>query len=205
MLFDSINVRFSKTCEWTKAWKRDMQLSDAPQPAFPTSAALRFLPERRLTTRPWTSPYARASETPSLSSNYRLLQAFSVPQENVHYSRLSQYLPSATKRAVERIHCGPPRKAAGADQPHLMTDAAQESNATTSSDVTVVGDADQGTDTAKTNAIKSTSPSKEKRSAAPDSDAPKSAKKRRKVNHGMSPMPYILGILDSPANSAFSI
>lgn len=52
-----------------------------------------------------------------------------------------------------------------------------------------------------TNAHKSRSPAKDKRASAPDSDTPaKSAKKRRKVNHGMLFMLCTQKRLDSPAN-----
>jgi hypothetical protein len=48
-------------------------------------------------------------------------------------------------------------------------------------------DADAGRDVATANAPKTGSPLKDKRSSVPDSEAStKTAKKRRKVNHGMA-------------------
>jgi hypothetical protein len=67
-----------------------------------------------------------------------------------------------------------------------MTEVARESNGAPTDDMTTSKDAKHGKDAAAANAHKSSSPSKEKRHSAQESEAPsKSAKKRRKVNHGM--------------------
>jgi hypothetical protein len=72
-----------------------------------------------------------------------------------------------------------------------MTETARDPNGVSSRDVTVAKDPEQGKDAATTDAAKGSSPSKEKRSTAPESDTPtKSAKKRRKVNHGTVSMSY---------------
>jgi hypothetical protein len=72
-----------------------------------------------------------------------------------------------------------------------MTETAREPNEAPSRDVTVAKDSEQGKDATTTDEAKSSSPSKDKRSSAPESETPaKSGKKRRKVNHGMAFMSY---------------
>jgi hypothetical protein len=62
--------------------------------------------------------------------------------------------------------------------------------------MTAVKDSTPGDNVPALNAPQSSSPAKDKRSSAPDADTPaKSAKKRRKVNHGMLPMLYTQTVL----------
>jgi hypothetical protein len=73
-----------------------------------------------------------------------------------------------------------------------MTDIARDgcnSNVAAPRAMAVLNDVDSGKDATAANAPQSSSPSKEKRSAAPESEAPtKTSKKRRKVNHGKALM-----------------
>jgi hypothetical protein len=72
-----------------------------------------------------------------------------------------------------------------------MTETARESNGDHSRDVTATRDAAPGHDAATPDVPKSISPSRDKRSSAPESEVPtKTTKKRRKVNHGMALMLY---------------
>lgn len=64
--------------------------------------------------------------------------------------------------------------------------------------MTSAKEADQGKDASTSNVPKSRSPSKDKSSSAPGSDAPaRTSKKRRKVNHGKAPMLCTGSALDS--------
>jgi hypothetical protein len=73
-----------------------------------------------------------------------------------------------------------------------MMDTARDdrnSNAAKSSGMAVLTDVDSSKEATVANASQSSSPSKEKRSIAPESEVPsKTSKKRRKVNHGKSAM-----------------
>jgi hypothetical protein len=111
-----------------------------------------------------------------------------------------------TKRVCRTVSiCDSPRKATSPNHPHLMTEAVRDSNGTASSDMTASRDVGQGKEAATINAPKSSSPSRDKRSSGPDSEAPtKSSKKRRKVNHGMASMSCTRIGLFSPANSISS-